>query len=222
MTAVAWVLGLFGALAMLLALSRLAAGRRLAAGWHAAIAALLVSAALVTGLLAADLASYQPRAGGQPIAELYFEQVGTRRYRATLTRLPGGRMQVFELAGDAWRIDARTIDFGGWARAMGGQPGYRLERLVALERAPEGGASDPSPTAGFMLGTREGFDLWEASRGSGRWRELVTADDASSEELPMTGKSRFELRLEGDRIDVRPTGEAAGEMVADESAATAR
>src|SRR5262245_46206870 len=134
MTAVAWVFGLFGAVAMLLALSRLAAGRRLAAAWHAALSAALVAAAVVVGVLGADLASYQPRDGHRPIAELYFEQVGTRRYRATLTRMPGGRMQVFELVGDNWRIDARTLDFGGWARAIGGRPGYRLERLVALDR----------------------------------------------------------------------------------------
>ena len=49
MTAVAWVFGLFGALAMLLALSRLAAGRRMVAAWHAALSAVLVAAAMVLG-----------------------------------------------------------------------------------------------------------------------------------------------------------------------------
>lgn len=121
MMALASVFGLFGLLALLLALSRLAAARGLAAAGHAVLAVLLVGAAVVTGALATDLASYQPREGDRPIAELYFEQVGTRRYRATLTRLPGGRMQVFELEGDAWRVDARTLTFGGWARAIGGR-----------------------------------------------------------------------------------------------------
>lgn len=222
MAAVAWVFGLFGALAMLLALSRLAAGRRLVAVWNAALSVALVGAAVVVGVLASNLASYEPRVGDRPIAELYFEQVGTRRYRATLTRLPGGRMQVFELVGDTWRIDARTLDFGSWVRAIGGRPAYRLDRLVALERAPGGGAAEPSPKGGFALGTRDGFDLWRVSRSSGRWRELVSAGDARSEELPMSGKSRFELTLAGDRIEVQPTGEATEEMVADESTAPAR
>ena len=222
MAAVAWVFGLFGALAMLLALSRLAAGRRLVAAWNAALSVALVGAAVVVGVLASNLASYEPRVGDRPIAELYFEQVGTRRYRATLTRLPGGRMQVFELVGDTWRIDARTLDFGSWVRAIGGRPAYRLDRLVALERAPGGGAAEPSPKGGFALGTRDGFDLWRVSRSSGRWRELVSAGDARSEELPMSGKSRFELTLAGDRIEVQPTGETTEEMVADESTAPAR
>jgi hypothetical protein len=222
MAAVAWVFGLFGALAMLLALSRLAAGRQLVAAWNAALSVALVGAALAVGVLASNLTCYEPGVGDRPIAELYFEQVGTRRYRATLTRLPGGRMQVFELVGDTWRIDARTLDFGGWVRAIGGRPAYRLDRLVALERTPGGGAAKPSPKGGFALETRDGFDLWRVSRSSGRWRELVSAGDARSEELPMSGKSRFELTLAGERIEVQPTGEATEEMVADESTAPAR
>ena len=200
---------------------RFAAVRRMDAAWHAALSAVLVAAAMVLGVLGADLASYEPRDGHRPIAELYFEQVGTRRYRATLTRMPGGRMQVFELVGDNWRIDARTMDFGGWLKAIGGRPGYRLERLVALERAPEGGAAEPSPIGSFELGTRGGFDLWRVSR-TARWGELVTAGDARSEELPMSSKSRFELTLSGDRIEVQPAAEPAEERVAEESRTSVR
>ena len=171
------------------------------------MSALFTAAAIVTAVLAADLASYQPRNTDRPIADIYFEQVGTRRYRATLTRLPGGRMQVFELAGDAWRLDMRTLDFGGWARALGVRPGYRLERLVAVERPAADAPSAPS--RGFALDPRDGFDLWRVSRHSGRWRNLVSAGEARSEELPMSGRSRFELSLAGGRIDVRAANEVA-------------
>jgi hypothetical protein len=202
MLAVAWVLALFGLLALLLALSRFLIGHRLAAWGHVALAAALVAAGLTTGLVAADLGSYQPRSSERPIADVYFEQVATRRYRVSLTRLPGGRMQIFELAGDAWRIDARTMDFGGWLRAMGGRPGYRLDRLVAVERVP--GSTQWAPTSGFALDARDGLDLWEWSRRTGRWHELLAAGQARSEELPLTGQSRFELWIVGERIDVRP------------------
>ncbi len=138
MTAVAWVLGLFGLLALWLAVARLLTAHRLAAAGHAMLAMLLLSAAVVIGLVAADLGTYNPRADARPIADLFFEQVGARRFRVTLTRLPGGRMQVFELSGDAWRVDVRTLDFGGWARTIGGQPVYRLDRLVAVEQRCRG------------------------------------------------------------------------------------
>jgi hypothetical protein len=202
MPAVAWVLALFGLLAMLLALSRFVAGQRLAGWGHAALCATLLAMGVTTALVAADLGSYQPLAGGRPVADVYFEQIATRRYRVTLTRLPGGRMQVFELAGDAWRVDARTIDFGGWAQAMGGRPGYRLDRLVAVEHVA--GPGEWAPTGGFALDARDGLDLWEWSRRTGGGHRLLTAGHARSDELPMTGQSRFQLWIVGERIDVRP------------------
>jgi hypothetical protein len=78
-----------------------------------------------------------------------------------------------------------------------------------------------SPSGGFALDARDGFDLWQTSRRSGRWRELVTAGDAQTDELPMTGNSRFELRLDGQRIDARPAIDAGADRVAAETAAPA-
>jgi len=49
----------------------------------------------------------------------------------------------------------------------------------------------------------------------------VTAGDAQTDELPMTANSRFELRLDGQRIDARPTMEAGADRVAAETAAPA-
>jgi hypothetical protein len=161
----------------------------------------------MVAVLAADLGSYARRVEERPVADLFFEQVGSRRFRVTLTRLPGGRMQVFELAGDAWRLDARTLDFSGWARAAGLKPAYRLDRLVAVGRADD--ASATGPATGFALGARDGPDLWQSARDSGRWRELVTAAYVRSEELPMTDRSRFELLIAGERIEVRPANEVA-------------
>jgi hypothetical protein len=207
MPAVACVLGLFGLVSLLLAGSRLVAARQSAALGYTLQSALLIAAAMVAWLVAKDLGSYQPRNDARPIADLYFEQVGTRRFRATLTRLPGGRMQVFELAGDAWRLDIRTLDFGGWARAIGCTPGYRLDRLVAVERAD---AESPGAAAtGFALDARDGLDLWQLAHRTGRWRKLITAGHVRSDVLPLNGKSRFELRIAGERVDVRPANSVA-------------
>jgi hypothetical protein len=122
MMALASVLGLFGLLALLLALSRLAAARGLAAAGHAVLAVLLVGAAVVTGALATDLASYQPREGDRPIAELYFEQVGTRHYRATLTRLPADECRYSSSRGTrgAWMPEP-SLSVAGHARSAAGR-----------------------------------------------------------------------------------------------------
>jgi hypothetical protein len=205
--AIASVLGLFGLLALLLAASRLVAARRLAALGYALQAAVLLAAAAVAWMIAADLGSYEHRRDDRPVADLYFEQVGERHYRATLTRLPGGRMQVFELEGDAWRLDVRLLDFAGWARAIGLPASYRLDRLVAIERgdADSGGAE----TTGFALGGHDGLDLWEQSRQTDRWRKLIEAGYAQSSVLPMTSKARFELLIAEGRIDAHAANFAA-------------
>jgi hypothetical protein len=205
--AIASVLGLFGLLALLLAASRLVAARRLAALGYALQAAVLLAAAAVGWMIAADLGSYEHRRDDRPVADLYFEQVGERHYRATLTRLPGGRMQVFELEGDAWRLDVRLLDFAGWARAIGLPASYRLDRLVAIERgdADSGGAE----TTGFALGGHDGLDLWEQSRQTDRWRKLIEAGYAQSGVLPMTSKARFELLIAEGRIDAHAANFAA-------------
>lgn len=202
MSAVASVLGLFGLTSLLLAGSRLVAARRLAALGYALQSAILIAAAASAWLVARDLGSYQPRDGARPIANVHFEQVGARRYRATLTRLPGGRMQVFELEGDAWRLDVRTLDFDGWARAIGFSPGYRLDRLIAIERGePE---SPGTATTGFALDPRDGLDLWQLSQRIGRGSKLITAGHVRSDVLPMNGGSRFELWIADERLHVRP------------------
>src|SRR6185369_4724481 len=65
------------------------------------------------------------------VAQVYCERAGTRGYRVTLTRMPNGRMQVFEMAGDEWQLDARTLVWRGRAAELGLQSGYRLDRLTA-------------------------------------------------------------------------------------------
>ena len=140
MSAPLLVLAGFALVTALLAWSRWLAGRR----WAAAGNLLLAIAA--TGLLGTawpvvrNLDTYQPMRPNQAVAEMFFEQAGARRYRATLTRLPSGRMQVFELEGDEWRLAARGLDWTPRAAALGLQPVYQLEFLEARSAADRGRA----------------------------------------------------------------------------------
>ena len=100
---------------------------------------------------------------GQAVAEVYFEQLVPGRFRATMTRLPGGRMQVFDLDGDAWRIDARTLHWRGWALAAG------LDAAVPArppDRPRRGGYKDKSlPRRTYELGDAGGLQFWQQHPG---------------------------------------------------------
>ena len=100
MRGVAVVLACFSLIALLLAWSRWLARRRLASAGHVLLAIAAGWGAVLLWSILASLDTYVPVVHGQPVADVYLEQTGSRSYRAVLTRLPAGRVQVFEVDGD--------------------------------------------------------------------------------------------------------------------------
>lgn len=196
MSAPLLVLAGFVLVTALLAWSRWLSGRR----WAAAGNLLLAIAA--TGLLGTawpvvrNLDTYQPMRPNQAVAEMFFEQAGARRYRATLTRLPSGRMQVFELEGDEWRLEARGLDWTPRAAALGLQPVFQLEFLEARSAGTEDAPVGP-PTQ-FTLHEARGTDLWSRIGAGSRWSSTTRALNLPGSWQPMAHRQRFHVRLDGD------------------------
>lgn len=195
MSAPLLVLAGFALVTALLAWSRWLAGRR----WAAAGNLLLAIAA--TGFLGTawpivrNLDTYQPMRADQAVAEMFFEQAGARRYRATLTRLPHGRMQVFELEGNEWRLEARGLDWTPRAAALGLQPVYQLEFLEA--RSVETGDAPMGPPTRFTLHEARGTDLWSRIGAGSRWSSAARALTLPGSWQPMAHRQRFHVRLDG-------------------------
>ena len=207
MPGVAIVLAVFSLIGMMLASSRWLAGRRLATAGHLLLAAASAAAAIVLWPIAANLEAYDRLAPDQPAAELYFEQTGSRHFRATLTRLPRGHIQVFEMSGDQWRIDARTLTWKDRAARLGLQPRFRLERLSARHTSRD---VDPGrAVAGYPLGRDAGTDIWTCARNGSRWDRHVEARHAYGPWRPMANGARFEVRLRGSALEADPVNEAA-------------
>ena len=211
MKAVALVLACFGALTALLALSRWLARRRWAAAGHLALAAVLIAAATQLWSLAADLATYGRLRHGEPVAQVFCERTGSRTFRLTLTRLPNGRMQVFELTGDEWRLDARTLAWQGRAIALGLEPRYRLERLsTRFVRAADPAAAPSS----YALARPSGDDLWAQARTRTRWAEYAVAEHAYGPWRPLVQGARFELWFDAAGLEARAANEPAANATA--------
>ena len=196
MSATLLVLAGFSLVAALLAWSRWLAGRRWAAAGNLALA---IAAALVVAAgwsVSRDLATLQPLRPNQPVAELFFEQVGAQRFRATLTRLPSGRMQVFELQGDEWRLNARGVAWTPRVAALGLEPLYQIELLEA-RRALAGDESAGPPTP-FTLSDARRSDLWSRFAAGSRWSAAATALTVAGPWQPMAHRQRQVVRLDGD------------------------
>lgn len=212
MSATLLVLAGFALVAALLAWSRWLAGRRWAAAGHLAIA---TGAALIVAAgwpVSRDLAALNPLRPDQAVAELFLEQVGAQRFRATLTRLPSGRVQVFELDGDEWRLTARGLAWKPRVAALGLEPGYQLERLEA--RLAGVGDAPAHPTR-FILHPVRDVDLWSRLAAGSRWSAAVRPLALAGPWQPLIHRQRFIVRLDGhDSLSVAPGRAAAADQSA--------
>ncbi len=207
MFGVAAVLAGFSLVTALLAWSRWLAHRRLAAAGHVLMALAAGWGAVTLWPMLSNLESYEPAVRGRPIAELYFEQTGSRSYRAMLTHLPQGRIQVFEMMGDQWRLEARTLDWRGWVADLGMRPVLRLERLSARHTRPLT-PGDP-PASNFPLDADEGEDVWAQARTGPGWTRHAVAGMVQGPWQNMAHAARFVVRLGAGCLEVEPANEAA-------------
>lgn len=213
MYGVAVVLAGFALIALLLAWSRWLARRRPAAIGHAALAVAAAWGALLVWSVLGSLESYERAMPGQPIAELYVERTGAQRYRGMLTRLPAGRVQVFELGGDEWRLEARTLEWRGWAAELGIGSLYRLERLLTRARPDAAAESDPGATgtSRFQLANDRGDDLWAKARTRPGWARHVEGGHADGPWRPLMDKTLYTVWLAGPILRVEVAGEATSD-----------
>lgn len=207
MSGVAVVLAGFSLITALLAWSRWLARRRLAALGHVVMAIVAGWGALLAWQTVSSLGAYEPVVRGHPIAEIFFEQTGSRSYRAMLTRLPSGRVQVFEMTGDQWRLEARTLDWHGWAAGVGMRPVYRLEHLSARHVRPLA-AGDPAASR-YALDTDTGDDVWAKARTNPAWRRFASARLADGPWQPMLNGARYVVRLQDAALKVEPGNDVA-------------
>lgn len=181
-----------------------------------ATSALLFAIAHVYWPAAANLKSYE-RLRTQPtlVAQVRCERTGPQEFRVTLTRLPGGRMQVYQLHGDEWRLEARTLIWKGRAAGVGLHPGYRFERLAArnlhLPRPADAPAGPPMPASdGFGLADADeaGEDVWAQARTGERWTSQVEPGRVHSAWRPLADGARFDVWMSYDAAKLMARVEA--------------
>ena len=226
----------FGLLALLVSLSRWLAHRPWAAAGNLAVAVLLLLVAHRLWPPVLHLQTYESMQPRALIAQVHCERTGPSAYRVTLTRLPAGHMQVFEMAGDEWRLDVRTLVWTGPAAQLGLPDSFRLDRLsgrylhteTASETASTPAAAPgakPAPArlvpASFALSDEQeaGEDIWAQARTDSRWKTHVDARHAYGPWRPLAGGARYDIsmtRAPGQAeavLDARPANEAAAKAM---------
>ncbi|HWK74158.1 MAG TPA: hypothetical protein VNQ81_07800 [Povalibacter sp.] len=211
--AVALVIAIFGILLLALSCQRLFRARFLAAGGSALTGLVLLAVAALTFIVSLNLHTYARLTHEAPVAEIVFEARAPQRYRATLTGVPSGDMQIFMLAGDEWQLDARVLKWKSWANLFGLDAQYRLERVSGRYRDIEQERNDERTV--YSLSENPGVDLWKLSTQYPRWLPFVDAVYGSATYLPMADGARYQISITQSGLIARPLN-AAAETVAKE------
>lgn len=130
-------------------------------------------------------------------------------------------MQVYQLNGDQWRLEARTLLWKGRAAQVGLQPNYRLERLAARYVQPQRPADAPPneplpPPDSFDLADADeaGADVWAQARTGQHWTTQVEAGRVYGPWRPLVDGARYDVRMSHDasaraaRMDATAANEA--------------
>jgi hypothetical protein len=221
----------FGLLALLLGFSRWLAHRPWAAAGNLAVAVALLLVAHRLWPPVLHLQSYEPMPTRALVAQVHCERTGPRSYRVTLTRLPAGQMQVFEVAGEEWRLDARTLVWIGRAGQLGLPASYRLERLSGrylrtkppADSPPIKDTAPPSSAlpASFALSDQDepGEDVWAQARTESGWKRHIDARHAYGPWRPLADGARFDVSMTHARgspqadLEAKPANEAAAKAM---------
>lgn len=208
---IATLLALLGVLFFITACIRLRRLRLFAAGGHGLCCITLLALGLALAAAGLNLHTYQRLTHERDVAEIEFQQLGPRHFRARIHYPDSTRYQEVELNGDAWQIDARILKWTGPALLAGLDSGYRLERISGRYENIE--AERSQPRSAHQLATNPGLDIWSLSREYERWLPWVDARYGSATYLPMQDGAVYQVTMTQTGLMARPLNERGRQAI---------
>jgi len=164
------------------------------------MALLLLALAALAATVTVGLQGYRALTFEEVAATVHTEPVAPQRFRATIT-LPDRRLAMYELAGDAFYMDAHILKWHPWASLLGLHTVYELDRVagrynaVADERA--------RPHTAYELARSKPIDLFFIARRR-LLGPLVDAEYGSATFVAATQAQTFEVRVSTTGLLARP------------------
>ncbi len=208
----AWFTGLLALLALFIAARILFAPNWFLAWLRGTAGLAFLALALLIGVIAYDLRSYDPQVQDKPLVTLSFSADGPQRYRVNL--LEGGEEREVTLEGDLWQLDARLMGWKGLAALIGLQPGYRLEKLSGRFLAIEQQQSARFARVA-LAESPYGIDLWRWLRLGQRDLFLFEPQAARVTYLPIADGAVFSVSLGPTGLMAQPMNQVAQQALKD-------
>ncbi|WP_237068250.1 cation/multidrug efflux pump [Microbulbifer guangxiensis] len=168
---------------------------------------ILLGAALLIVLVAADVYSYRNLAEEHSVGTLSFRKLDEQHFEAKFAD-DAGVAQTFELRGDQWQLDARLLKWKGPLARWGIQPAYRLDRVSGRYLTLQD-ERNQERTVHQLNGSNYGVDVWASLRDVSKRLPFVDAVYGSATFLPMEDGAVYEVRISHTGLLARPLNQQA-------------
>lgn len=168
--------------------------------FSAVLAAMLISFAI-------DLSGYEEWQESEVVAEISFVEFGPGIYIGRLSR-EGRKDRSFELHGDQWLLDARSIGWQGLIDKIGLSTIHRFDRLSARHmRLSDDLGKDKYV---YELGTsRFSIDTWKLLHKVQVVIPWMTPQYAPGITLPMAHNASYKISYQKNGLQVKPANSQA-------------
>src|SRR5467141_1460588 len=156
------------------------------------VGALLLCLGVLAATISAGIRGYRALTYEEVAAKVKTEPVGLQRFRATI-RLPDQRLAMYELAGDAFYIDAHILKWHSVANLLGVRTAYELDRVAG--RYNDVGQERSRPRTVYSLAHPKPIDMFDVARRFPLLAPLVDAEYGSATFVAAGRPAQFEVRV---------------------------
>src|SRR5881628_750815 len=165
------------------------------------VGALLLCLGVLAATISAGIRGYRALTYEEVAAKVKTEPVGLQRFRATIV-LPDQRLAMYELAGDAFYVDAHILKWHPAANLLGLHTAYELDRVGGRYNAIADERTKPHTM--YTLARARRLDLFSLVRRFPLFRPLVDAEYGSAAFVAATRPVEYEVRVSTTGLLMRP------------------
>ena len=176
-------------------------GRWAGGGVRALLGLLLLALGALAATITIGIHGYRALTLEVLAANVKTEPVGPQRFRATIV-LPDRRLAMYELAGDAFYIDAHILKWHPAANLLGLHTAYELDRVGGRYNAIADERTKPHTM--YSLARARRLDLFSLVRRFPLFRPLVDAEYGSAAFVAAMRPVEYEVRVSTTGLLMRP------------------
>src|SRR2546429_4921951 len=167
------------------------------------VGALLLCLAALAATISAGIRGYRALTYEEVAAKVKTEPVGLQRFRATIV-LPDQRLAMYELAGDAFYVDAHILKWHPWANLVGLHTAYELDRVAGRYNSVSDERARPHTV--YSLSQERVVDVFFLARRFRLFGPLVDAQYGSAAFVAGAKPAEYEERGSPTGLLMRPAG----------------